>query len=362
MSCIVAIDLSTGLPPQSFPLQGADHEKVRHWPNLNLNIKMSPVGQYFFDLSWLILILIAVSFSNHRYVLVKLAVQNMQGSAIAATLAQRTLYALTWTTTSWTLPANQAISINASYNYSVVEENGSGDLYLIADTRESFILGHVLHGKLVGSVNGADLIGTRYLNLITRTIHHIIAADFVSDEAGTGLVHTAPAHGHEDYDACLEHNLTPVSFGLFHFLSFCSLKRQSISTESTKLRLRFRNACTVFQCWPAEPTKSLNFTLPKSSSNMSIITAFLTIGERALEFSLGFHSISDNERPTKQWFMDLSKAKKKSLESLTGVEMIPATSRHRLASFIESRNEWCLSRQRCWGVPIPAFIHKETGN
>lgn len=134
-------------------------------------------------------------------------------AALSAALSGREseVYALIWTTTPWSLPANQAICLNESLEYSLVTLENSTALHLVATS----LIGQLPFGvaEIVATVKGSDLVGSKYRHPIdgTTTDHPLLAADHVQATKGTGLVHMAPAHGPDDFLVGLKHRMTLVS-------------------------------------------------------------------------------------------------------------------------------------------------------
>jgi isoleucyl-tRNA synthetase len=256
---------------------------------------------------------------------------------------------LIWTTTPWTLPANQAIAINRALDYVTAHSVEHGKL-LLARSRVQAVetmLGHELSISET-SVDVDDLLQSSYSGLqsFCDTQRPIINASFVSADAGTGLVHCAPGHGMEDYEALQPHILSglvqvkaPVD-GEGKFTAEASLKHPELLCGKS-----------VF-----------------GEGNAAVITALQNAGS-----ILAVHDYKHKYpydwrtkqpilvRATAQWFADLTAIKEHALKALDSVDFRPVSGQSRLRSFVQSRSEWCISRQRSWGVPIPALYHKDTG-
>ena len=264
-------------------------------------------------------------------------------------LDANTLHALIWTTTPWTLPANKAIAVHSQLEYAIVESPNHGQL-LVAKSRIQYItniVGQVSLKVIVGSIPGAELAGQiEYINVLAgrrSNAQPVIRADFVSADSGTGLVHCAPGHGADDYEACLKQNIP----------AFAPVDDHG----------RFTNLAL-----PDEP---------------SLLTGLEVLGEgsdRVLEYLQHFKYVLATHdhthkypydwrtklpvivRATEQWFANVGSIKDSALESLQHVQFMPASGKARLESFVRTRSEWCISRQRVWGVPIPALYQKDTGS
>ncbi|KAI9715267.1 MAG: hypothetical protein M1812_006078 [Candelaria pacifica] len=261
---------------------------------------------------------------------------------------QNNLSALIWTTTPWTLPANKAIAVHLDIEYSIIEVPEAGQL-LVAKSRLHQIsqLCHVDSlTVVVDSILGAAIAGsTKYINSLqgsSTNAQPIIHADFVSANSGTGLVHLAPGHGMDDYQVCNQHGIE----------AFAPVDDSG----------RFTAAAL-----PDEPDRLTDKEVLWGGSK-EILSYLGGLGQ-ILGTEKYIHKYPYDWRTkqpviiraTEQWFADVGSIKHAAVASLDNVHFIPATGRSRLESFIRGRNEWCISRQRAWGVPIPALYHKESG-
>ncbi|RYG70296.1 isoleucine--tRNA ligase [archaeon] len=251
-----------------------------------------------------------------------------------------------WTTTPWTIPANLGVAVNASLDYCLLSnpQLGKKSVFLVArDLAEQFAanIGYQESmGELVISevVKGKDLVGTQYQHpLYPRVSEIILGGDYITTESGTGLVHTAPGHGQEDYLTGLKHNLpllSPVDdAGCFTMEAGADLQGLSVLGEgNTAVIKKLAESGSLLR----EEAYNHKYPYDWRTKKPTIF------------------------RATEQWFASVSTFRQEALQAIDGVTWIPSIGRNRIASMTESRGDWCISRQRSWGVPIPVFYEKQT--
>ncbi|KAK8214293.1 putative isoleucyl-tRNA synthetase [Phyllosticta capitalensis] len=268
--------------------------------------------------------------------------------------------ALIWTTTPWTLPANKAIGVHSKLEYAIVEmtespsEDGEekaaqGPLvrqFLLGKSRIT-ALEDIFKSKLkvlVDNIPGEQLAGkVEYQNPLLGSksaSQPILHADFVSPDSGTGLVHMAPGHGMDDYNVCRAAGLSvyaPVD-NAGRFIQGAlpgheELDGAHVLNKGSGLVLKILENKPGYPLVKAEPLRH-KYPIDWRTKKPIIIKA------------------------TWQWFADVGKIKEDALSSLEKVEFLPSSAKARLESFVRGRSEWCISRQRPWGVPIPALYKK----
>ncbi len=241
---------------------------------------------------------------------------------------------LIWTTTPWTLPANLAIALHPDLEYSLVKFDNTS--YIVASGLvESLSEKFGIKGEVTGKMKLSDLDGMKARHPFIERDSIILGADFVTLEAGTGCVHIAPGHGQDDYEIGLKYGLdiyTPVD------------DHGKFTKEVPELEGLF-----VFK------------------ANGAIIDTLNLLGKLVFQEDVS-HSYPHCwrcKRPiifraTEQWFISMdnepAKLRQGALKAIKeDVEWVPAWGRERIYSMIEKRPDWCISRQRAWGVPIPAL-------
>ena len=250
------------------------------------------------------------------------------------------LFLVIWTTTPWTLPANVAVALHPDFDYAAVELDGE-ILIMAAELVEQVMAecgksGH----RLLGRFPAALLLGQSCRHPFMERDSLIIAADYVTAESGSGCVHTAPGHGREDYLSGLKHNLPVLS--------------------PVDDRGHFTAEAGAYAGL---------FILKGNKRIIADLTANGTLlGEKALSHSYP-HCWRCKKpvifRATEQWFITMDQPnpslRERAIAAVEQVEWIPRWGRERIAGMVAGRPDWCLSRQRAWGVPLTAVWCKECG-
>ncbi len=252
------------------------------------------------------------------------------------------VYAVIWTTTPWTLPANQAVSVHPEFVYDFIQ-TPKGILILARDLAESAIKRYDFESvEVLGHCKGSALEHIELQHPFYDRVVPVICGDHVTTEAGTGLVHTAPAHGLDDYVVGSRYHL-PVE-------------------NPVDANGRFYEAIPLVggqTVWQAN--KTVIETLEQSG---------LLLHHVKLQHSYPHcwrHKTPIIFRATSQWFIGMETAgidqktlREKARRAVEATQFFPAWGRARLESMINNRPDWCVSRQRNWGVPMPLFINDET--
>ena len=252
--------------------------------------------------------------------------------------SQEPVSVVIWTTTAWTLPANQAVALNPALTYVLVQFERER-LLLAEDLLESCLERYQLGpGRIVGRTLGASLEGLRLQHPFLDRDVPVIMGDHVTTEAGTGCVHTAPGHGQDDYAVGLRYNL-PVENPVGpdgHFLPGTPFfAGENVHTANAHVVdvLRDRGTLVVVEKFEHSYPHCWRHKTP---------TIF---------------------RATPQWFisMDRGGLRRDALEAIKATCWMPDWGQARIRGMVENRPDWCISRQRNWGVPIPLFVHRESG-
>ena len=253
------------------------------------------------------------------------------------------VHALVWTTTPWTLVANRAICYNPTHQYSLVEvqdgDNLENKLVLIGTQCISKLNDMVERFEVISTFEGSKLYGIRYYNpLLSSDTLPFLEGSHVTETEGTGLVHTAPAHGFEDYHIGVQHGLNLE----------CNVDDQGKYTSEIGSELQ-----GLFVL------KEGNATIISQLENLRILAHQSPYSHR---YPYDWRTKKPVLiRSTEQWFASVNELKEVAKTALKDVQMYPSSSINRLTSMLESREDWCISRQRVWGVPIPVFYHKHSG-
>ncbi|KAF7774270.1 isoleucyl-tRNA synthetase [Pseudoalteromonas citrea] len=247
-----------------------------------------------------------------------------------------------WTTTPWTLPANRAVAVHEALEYALVQVEDEGKVQrlilgseLVKDAMDRFGFNHF---HVLGYVKGQAIENLRVAHPFYDFDVPVILAEHVTTESGTGVVHTAPGHGQEDFSAGLAYGLevaNPVGANGVYF--------------------------------PDTPLFGGQHVFKANASVIEVLTEKgALMHHHALQHSYPHcwrHKTPIIFRATPQWFvsMDQANLRQDSLNEIAKTQWLPEWGENRIANMVEGRPDWCISRQRTWGVPIALFVDKDTG-
>ncbi len=245
-----------------------------------------------------------------------------------------------WTTTPWTLPANQAVALNPELDYAVVQSEESGERLLLAEAlmKDTMVRIGVENYRVVAYCKGSALEGLLLRHPFLNREVPIILGDHVTLEAGTGAVHTAPGHGQEDYVVGLKYDLkvdNPVGDDGVFLPDTQFFAGQHVLTANPQVVEVLKDHGALLH------VESIEHSYPHCWRHKTPVIF----------------------RATPQWFISMDKngLRAKTLQEIKQVQWIPDWGQARIEGMVDNRPDWCVSRQRNWGVPIALFVHKLTG-
>ena len=267
-------------------------------------------------------------------------------------------FVVIWTTTAWTIPANQALNLNPAIEYALVDTE-RGVLLLAATLVETCLARYGLQGKVLATTLGQQLGGLNFVHPLAEAdagydrYSPVYLADYATAEDGTGIVHSSPAYGLDDFNSCRAHGMkveeiiNPVQRDGRYAADFPLFGGEDIWEAVPAILETLRDAGRLFA------SETITHSYPHCWRHKSPVI-YRAAAQWFIRMDEGEGVFTRDKAPRT--------LRQLALEAIERTSFYPENGRARLRDMIANRPDWCISRQRSWGVPLPFFLHKESGD
>jgi isoleucyl-tRNA synthetase len=266
-------------------------------------------------------------------------------------------FAVIWTTTAWTIPANQALNLNPELDYALVHTE-RGQLVLAASLVQPCLERYGLQGKVIATAKGQALAGINFRHPLAHVdkgydrLSPVYLADYATADDGTGIVHSSPAYGVDDFNSCIEHGmlvdqiLNPVGANGSYAADFPLFAGQHIWKAVPVIIDALRDAGRLLA------TSAITHSYPHCWRHKTPVI-YRAAAQWFVRMDEGVGVFTKDKAP--------KTLRQMALDAIDATSFFPDNGQARLRDMIANRPDWCISRQRSWGVPLPFFLHENTG-